>query len=100
MQYNICILDTTQLKVKETKQMNRDNKGRFCKANKIENKEEYQKKLKEAIKLILDCTTKEKIDNACFSYVVNYTDRKNGYGFLIDDITYADLSDMYYNLNK
>lgn len=60
--------------------MMRDSKGRFCSSKSIKNesKEEYQKKLKEAIKLILDCTTKEKIDTACFSYVVNYTGEKTG----------------------
>ena len=75
--------------------MKRDSKGRFCKANKTENKEEYQNKLKEAIKVILDCITKEKIDTACFSYVLDYTGRKNGYGFMLDDNTYRDLLEVY-----
>lgn len=72
--------------------MKRDSKGRFCKANNTENKEEYQKKLKEAIKLILDCTTEEKVSTECVSYVINYTGNTGGYGYLIDDNTYNDLN--------
>ena len=77
--------------------MTRDSKGRFCSSKSIKNESslEYQNKLKEAIKVILDCITKEKIDTACFSYVLDYTGRKTGYGFMLDDNTYRDLSEVY-----
>ena len=81
--------------------MMRDSKGRFCSSKSIKNENglEYQNKLKEAIKVVLDCITKEKIDNACFSYVLDYKGRKNGYGFMLDDNTYRDLMAVY-NLIK
>lgn len=81
--------------------MMRDSKGRFCSSKSIKNesKEEYQNKLKGALKVILECITKEKIDNACFSYVLDYAGLKNGYGFMLDDNTYRDLVAVY-NLIK
>lgn len=86
--------------------MNRDSKGRFCKANKTENKEEYQKKLKDAIKLILDCATKKEYYNvpkystpfnACS---INYTGNKDDPEFKIDYITYFELTTLYNMLNN
>ena len=82
--------------------MMRDSKGRFCSSKSIKNESslEYQNKLKEAIKLILDCTTEEKDSTECFSYVINYTGNTGDYGYLIDDNTYADLKILYGFLNN
>ena len=88
--------------------MMRDSKGRFCSSKSIKNESslEYQKKLKEAIKLILDCTTKKEYNNVpkyCTPFnacSINYTGNKDDLEFKIDYITYFELTTLYNMLNN